>query len=225
MTTAGDGAATGVEDMGRADAFGRRSDFPQLAAYRAPFPPKSVLDVMKYVTGPPYRSSSVETAGGGGRDYMMAQESRYVPIRPAEDVNRFLPDAGVPPPTGGSKRFRNKFGPPVFLTPPMMAFPDDFMKPPDPGARFSMNFETAAAPADVVLQEGSANVPSHTGVVFQSQPAIVNTYPVPDAPIPTGAVVPKKVKNGKAKNKKPISLMVDIYPLAADHEHEENQQG
>lgn len=222
--TAGTAAGAVHGDAERADAFGRRSDFPQLAAYRAPFPPKSVLDVMKYVTGTSHRPPAKAAAGlGAGREYMVAQESRYVPIRPAEEVNRFLPDADAPP-TGGSKRFRNKFGPPVFLTPPIMAFPDDFMKPPNTDAKFSMDFVTANA-ADVVLQEGSASVPSHTGVVFHQSSGMATGYPVPDAPAPAVVQqVPKKVKNGKPKNKKPISVMVDIYPLT-DHEHEENEQG
>jgi hypothetical protein len=202
----------------RADVPGRRSDFPQLAAYRAPFTPKSVVNVMKYVTGsPPHHRAP---AGGQG-EFMAAQESRYVAIRPAEEVNRFLPDADAPP-AGGSKRFRNKFGPPVFLTPPMVAFPDDFMKPPSPGAQFSTDFETAAA--DVVFHEGSATVPLHTDVVFRHQQPTTSTgYAVPDAPV-AEAAVPNKPKNGKAKNKKPISMVVDIYPLA-DREHEDVEQG
>ncbi|XP_025424501.1 uncharacterized protein LOC112693587 [Sipha flava] len=201
----------------RADVPGRRSDFPQLAAYRAPFTPKSVVNVMKYVTGsPPHHRAP---AGGQG-EFMAAQESRYVAIRPAEEVNRFLPDADAPP-AGGSKRFRNKFGPPVFLTPPMVAFPDDFMKPPSPGAQFSTDFETAAA--DVVFHEGSATVPLHTDVVFRHQQPTTSTgYAVPDAPV-AEAAVPNKPKNGKAKNKKPISMVVDIYPLA-DREHEDVEQ-
>jgi len=186
--------------------FNRRSDFPQLAAYRAPFPPKSILDVMKYVTGAPHKSNSPE--------YMIAQESnhhhRYYPIRPAEEVNRFLPDGNTP--SANLRRFRNKFGPPVFLTPPITSFPDDFMKPPDLDARYSMDFESEI-PLDLTLQEGSASTPTHTGVIFR--PPFNNGYPVPDSP------KQKKVKN--KRNKKPISVMLDIYPLS-DNEHE-NEQG
>ncbi|XP_003243367.1 uncharacterized protein LOC100574670 isoform X1 [Acyrthosiphon pisum] len=184
--------------------FNRRSDFPQLAAYRAPFPPKSILDVMKYVTGAPHKANIPE--------YMIAQESkphRYYPIRPAEEVNRFLPDVNTP--SANLRRFRNKFGPPVFLTPPIMSFPDDFMKPPDLDARYSMDFENDI-PLDLTLQEGSASVPSHTGVIFR--PPFNDGYPVPDSP------KPKKVKN--KRKKKPISVMLDIYPLS-DSEHENEQ--
>jgi len=199
--------------------FGRRSDFPQLSAYRAPFPPKSVLAVMKYVTGsslqppppPPYRTITVP-------DYMTAQESkiRYVPaVRPAEEVNRFLPDANVSPSLASSKRFRNKFGPPVFLQPPTMALPDDFMKPPNPGARYSTDFENDVV-TDIALHEGSSSsVPSHTDVVFHSSSEY--NYPVPDT------AVPKRVKNKRTKSKKPISVMLDIYPMS-DHEND-NEQG
>lgn len=193
----------------------RRTDFPQLAAYRAPYPPKSVLDVMKYVTGPP--RSNVDAAV----EHMTAQESRpgrYVPIRPAIDVvNDFLPDTTVA--GSGAKRFRNKFGPPVFLTPPMMAFPDDFMKPPSPGARYSMDFpgDVGDFPAvDITQQAGSATVQSHTDVVYHRSPADVTGYPVPDSP------APNRGKKKKPKNKKPISVMLDIYPLS-DHEREDSQ--
>lgn len=185
--------------------FNRRSDFPQLAAYRAPFPPKSIVDVMKYVTGAPHEANIPE--------YMIAQESklhRYYPIRLAEEVNRFLPDVNTP--SANLRRFRNKFGPPVFLTPPTMSFPDDFMKPPDIDAHYSTNFESEA-PLDITLQEGSASIPSHTGVIFR--PPFNSGYPVPDSP------KPKKVKN--KRNKKPISVLLDIYPLS-DNEHE-NEQG
>lgn len=192
--------------------FGRRSDFPQLAAYRAPFPPKSVLDVMKYVTGPPHLHAGPKVVVP---EYMVAQESkrRYVPIRPAEEVNRFLPDVvSAGPPHGGSKRFRNKFGPPVFLTPPVMTLPDDFMKPPSVGAHFSMDFE-GTAPVDLTLPEGSSTVQqSHTDVVFNSP--VSNNYPVPDTPSPT-----KGVKSKRPKNQKPISVMLDIYPIP-DHDHD-----
>jgi len=185
--------------------FNRRSDFPQLAAYRAPFPPKSIVDVMKYVTRAPHKENFPE--------YMIAQESklhRYYPIRPAEEVNRFLPDVNTP--SANLRRFRNKFGPPVFLTPPIMSFPDDFMKPPDLDARYSMDFESDV-PLDLTLQEGSSSIPSHTDVIFR--PPFNNGYPVPDTP------KQKKVKN--KRNKKPISVMLDIYPLS-DNEHE-NEQG
>jgi len=185
--------------------FNRRSDFPQLAAYRAPFPPKSILDVMKYVTGAPHKANIPE--------YMIAQESnphRYYPIRPAEEVNRFLPDGNTP--STNLRRFRNKFGPPVFLTPPIMSLPDDFMKPPDLDARYSMDFESDV-PLDLTLQEGSDSTPSHTDVIFR--PPFNSGYPVPDSP------KQKKVKN--KRNKKPISVMLDIYPLS-DNEHE-NEQG
>lgn len=194
--------------------FGRRSDFPQLSAYRAPFPPKSVLAVMKYVTGSspsqPYRTVDVA-------DHMIAQESktRYVPaVRPAEEVNRFLPDANALPTSVGSKRFRNKFGPPMYLQPPVVAFPDDFMKPPNPGARFSMNFDNDVLP-DGVLHAGSSNVPLHTDAVFHSSSE--HSYLVPDTPSP------KRVKTKRTKSKKPNSVMLDIYPIS-DHEHE-NEQG
>lgn len=191
--------------------FGRRADFPQLAAaYRAPFPPKSVLDVMKYVTGaPPFRLRAAAP------DRMLAQESkvpslpRYVAIRPADDVNRFLPDAAGGPPHGGSTRFRNKFGPPVFLTPPVQSHPDDFMKPPSPGAGYSADFERPG-PAELGLGpdgQSSASVQSHTDAVFHRQP-VHNDYPVPDTP------VPKRTKSKRAK--KPISVMLDIYPLPLD---------
>lgn len=194
--------------------FGRRSDFPQLSAYRAPFPPKSVLAVMKYVTGssPPSPYRTVDVA-----DHMIAQESkmRYVPaVRPAEEVNRFLPDANAPPTSTGSKRFRNKFGPPVYLQPPIVAFPDDFMKPPNPGARFSMDFESDVL-LDGALHAESSSVPLHTDAVFHSSSE--HSYPVPDTPLP------KRVKTKRTKSKKPISVMLDIYPIS-DHEHE-NEQG
>lgn len=195
--------------------FGRRSDFPQLTAYRAPFPPKSILDVMKYVTGSPPPPRSFRT---NFPEYMMAQESknRYMPIRPAEEVNQFLPDV-VASPSSNSKRFRNKFGPPVYMQPPMMAFPDDFMKPPNPGARYSMGFGNDVPLQDLTLQEESASVPLHTDVVFHSP--VNNRYPVPDTPVPT------KSKVKRLKNKKPISVMLDIYPIS-DHEHETgNEQG
>lgn len=195
--------------------FGRRSDFPQLTAYRAPFPPKSILDVMKYVTGSPPPPRSFRT---NLPEYMMAQESknRYMPIQPAEEVNQFLPDA-VAAPSSNSKRFRNKFGPPVYIQPPMMAFPDDFMKPPSPGARYSMGFGNDVAVQDMTSQQGSASVPLHTDVVFHSP--VNNQYPIPDAPVPT------KSKIKRLKNKKPISVMLDIYPIS-DHDHEtENEQG
>lgn len=184
--------------------FNRRSDFPQLAAYRAPFPPKSILDVMKYVTGPPHKANIPE--------YMIAQESspQYYPIRPVEEVNRFLPDVNTP--STNSRRFRNKFGPPVYLTPPISSLPDDFMKPPNPDARYSMDFESNV-PLDLTLQEGSASIPSHTDVIFRP-PSFNNGYPVPDTP------KPKKVKN--KRNKKPISVMLDIYPLS-ENEHENVQ--
>jgi len=204
-----DGVARGRQHPDYPDGmygFGRRSDFPQLTAYRAPFPPKSVLDVMKYVTGAPPQLKIPE--------YMVAQESkrRYAPIRPADEVNRFLPDAGGAP-HGNSKRFRNKFGPPVFLTPPVMTHPDDFMKPPSPSAHYSMDFESSR-PGDLSLQEVSSSIQSHTDVVFHSP--INNNYPVADTPLP------KRVKNKKAKNKKPISVMLDIYPIA-NHDHDSDQ--
>lgn len=183
----------------------RRSDFPQLAAYRAPFPPKSILDVMKYVTrAPPHREEVLE--------HMIAQESnsRYYPIRLAEEVNRFLPDVNKP--GTNLRRFRNKFGPPVFLTPPNMSLPDDYMKPPNPDARFSMDFDSSVPAVDLTLQEDSASVPSHTGVIFR--PPVNDGYPVPDYP------KPKKVKT--RRNKKPISVMLDIYPLP-DNEHENDE--
>lgn len=206
------------DDDGGGGLFGRRSDFPQLMAYRAPYPPKSVLDVMKYVTGPPHVHGQPPPP-----EYMTAQEStvRYVPIRPSDAAKRTVP---------GSKRFRNKFGPPVYLQPPMMAFPDDFMKPPSPDAGYSMGFvDDSNDPASVRLQdpallshEGSASVPSHTDVVFHSPSAGVGDisgYPVPVAPS-----APKRVKKKKLpKNKKPISVMLDIYPLS-DHEREHESE-
>lgn len=201
--------------------FNRRSDFPQLTAYRAPYPPKSVVDVMKYVTGRPPRKSNRTPP----RDYMVAQESqlRYVPIHPAEEVNKYLPDA-VAPAKGTSKRFRNKFGPPVYLTPPRIALPDDFMKPPDRDAGYSTSFMGEAPLPDVVAstQDASASsVQSHTDVVYHS-PA--NTrYAVPDSPAP-----PKKAKKKKPKGKKPISVMLDIYPMPEGYENEpeqENEEG
>lgn len=184
--------------------FSRRSDFPQLAAYRAPFPPKSILDVMKYVTGSPFVADIPE--------FMMAQESknRYTPILPAEKNNK--PEVNSP--KGNSKRFRNKFGPPVFLTPPVMELPDDFMKPPSPDASYSMDFETNV-PLDFTVHEGSDSIPSHTDVIFHSPTK--NNFPIPDTP------TPKKPKPKRIKNRKPISVMVDIYPLM-DDEHE-NEQG
>lgn len=193
--------------------FGRRSDFPQLMAYRAPFPPKSILDVMKYVTGSPPPLRSYRTSFP---EYMITQESknRYMPIRPAEEVNQFLPDV-ISSPSVNSKRFRNKFGPPVYLRPPIMTLPDDFMKPPSLGARYSMGFGNDVPLQDLVLQEESASTPLQTDVVFHS--SVNNRYPVPDTPLP------KKVKMKRLKNKKPISVMLDIYPLS-DHEHE-NEQG
>lgn len=195
--------------------FGRRSDFPQLqAAYRAPFPPKSILDVMKYVTGSPPPPPPPPLLSYRTTDYMTAQESRnrYMPIRPAEEVNRYLPDV-VAPPSSNSKRFRNKFGPPVYLQPPITAFPDDFMKPPSPGARYAMDFGTDVPLQDMALQEESASVPLHTDAVFHS-PIDNILYPVPDAPTLTRA----KIK--KLKNKRPISVMLDIYPIA-DHEQDD----
>lgn len=180
--------------------FGRRSDFPQLSAYRAPFPPKSVLAVMKYVTGPspapPHRTAA---------DYMIAQESRARLVRPAEEVNRFLPDATSS--AAGSKRFRNKFGPPAYLRPPVMAFPDDFMKPPSPGARYSMNFQS---PDGMHASDGLSDVPLHTDAVFHSSSSSEHDYPD----------TPNRVK--KTRTKKPISVMLDIYPMS-DHEHEDEQ--
>ncbi|XP_050442466.1 uncharacterized protein LOC126846728 isoform X2 [Adelges cooleyi] len=187
--------------------FGRRSDFPQLTAYRAPYPPRGVVNVMKYVTGSPVQAVP---------DFMVAQESgvRYVPVRAAEDVNRHLPD--VAPPKTGSKRFRNRYGPPVYLTPPASAFPDDFMKPPEPDARYSMGFESQV-PVDLTVSQGSINVPSHTGVVFHSPPSTRMPVAVkPKKPVKK----PPKVK--RPVNKKPISVMLDIYPLSdADTEHEQ----
>jgi len=77
-----------------------------------------------------------------------------------------------------------------------------------------MDFESDV-PLDLTLQEGSASIPSHTGVIFR--PPFNNGYPIPDTP------KPKKVKNKNKRNKKPISVMLDIYPLS-DSEHE-NEQG
>lgn len=201
--------------------FGRRADFPQLAAaYRAPFPPKSVLDVMKYVTGaPPFRLRAATPDRMLGQESKLPSLPRYVAIRPADDVNRFLPDAGGPP-HGGSTRFRNKFGPPVFLTPPVQSHPDDFMKPPSPGAGYSADFER---PGSAEVERGhdgqsSASVQSHTDAVFHSQP-VHNDYPVPDTP------VPKRPKNKRAKGKKPISVMLDIYPLPLDGDRGQYRHG
>ncbi|VVC27002.1 Hypothetical protein CINCED_3A008488 [Cinara cedri] len=209
--------------------FGKRSDFPQLTAYQAPFPPKSILDVMKYVTtvGSPPRKFDVPV-----EEYMTAQESktRYVPIRAAEEVNRLLPDM-VAPTSDPTRRFRNKFGPPFIYTPkpPVMALPDDFMKPPDPDAHFSVNFEKDAVPmADLTVQEESANFPSHTGVVFHHPPSLTdlvyhsstteNIYPEPDVTTPRTIIK----KNRRKKNQKPISVMLDIYPLS-DNEDEDDE--
>lgn len=201
---------------------GRRSDFPQLqAAYRAPFPPKSILDVMKYVTGP---QKHRQTTTGAPAEFMIAQESRdyrkYMPVNAAEEINRFLPDV-IASPKSGSMRFRNNFGPPpAYLTPPQMTLPDDFMKPPNPDARYSADFQDNLSvdfqsnlPVDFMVHEGAASVPSHTDVVFH--PPI--GYPVPDAP------KSKKVKKKRPKNKKPISVMLDIYPVT--DEERENEQG
>lgn len=93
-----------------------------------------------------------------------------------------------------------------------MSFPDDFMKPPNPDARYSVDFQNTV-PMDLTVHEGAASVPSHTDVVFHSP----IEYPVPDAP------KPKKVKKKRPKNKKPISVMLDIYPVT--DEERESEQG
>lgn len=257
--------------------FNRRSDFPQLAAYRAPFPPKSVVDVMKYVTGrPPRRKPNrkpphihpqpsqppqpqppqpqpsqpqpSQPRPPQWDDYMVAQESslRYVPIQPAEEVNRFLPDAVAPAAAkGNSKRFRNKFGPPVYLTPPRVALPDDFMKPPDRHAGYSTSFTAAAAAAGAATETpassdvatahhqdassaGSGVQQSYTDVVYRSPSAGTNRYAVPDSPAPSSppsSQPPKKAKKNRHKGnkKKPISVMLDIYPMPGGRDQESEE--
>ncbi|XP_050523499.1 uncharacterized protein LOC126895554 isoform X2 [Daktulosphaira vitifoliae] len=185
--------------------FSRKSDFPQLAAYRAPFPPKSVINVMKYVTGPPRRPPP---------DFMVAQESgnRYFPIQAAGDVNNHLPEV-LQPPKIGSRRFRNRYGPPVYLNPPKTidSLPDDFMKPPDPNAGYAMNFENVDLPVDLTVHEESYNIPTHTDVVFHT----------PRSPVVVKPNQVKKLKKAKPKNKKPIRMMLDIYPITENENHQQ----
>lgn len=212
--------------------FGRRSEFPQLASYQAPFAPKSILDVMRYVTsaGPPRRE-----ADAGEDEFMTAQESRtrYVPARTAEEVNRLQPDAVVPT-SDPTRRFRNKFGPPDERRPeePAMALPDDFMKPPDPDAHYSMNFEETVMPAaDLAVQANPANFPSHTNVVFHSPPPhtdVVNRPTTADGVLPAPDVTTPKTKikkHRRKKNQKPISVMLDIYPLDSDEDEDDDDEG
>lgn len=206
--------------------FDRKSDFPQLASYQAPFAPKSILDIMRYVTTADPRRHDVDAAED---EFMTAQESRtrYVPVSTAEEVNRLLPDAVVPT-SDPTRRFRNKFGPPSVRRPeqPAMPLPDDFMKPPDPDAHYSINFEEAVLPAtDLVVRENSANFPSHTDVVFRNPPPHTDVVNRPtkadDGVLPEPAVttpVMKIKKHRRKKNQKPISVMLDIYPLDSDDE-------
>lgn len=228
--------------------FNRRSDFPQLAAYRAPFPPKSVVGLMKYVTGRPPRRKQNGTpepppqpppqpSAPSRDDHMVAQESslRYVPIRPAEEVNKFLPDA-VAPAKGNSKRFRNKFGPPVYLTPPRAALPDDFMKPPERDAGYSTSFTVHVPASDVATAQQDASsagsaVQSYTDVVYRLPTGAVR-YAVPDSPAPPSpspspspsSPSKKAKKNWHRGNKKPISVMLDIYPMPGGRENEHYQE-
>lgn len=222
--------------------FDRRSDFPQLATYQTPFSPKSIVDVMKYVTT---IGSPPKKADAAVEEYMVAQETktRYVPIQVAEEINRLLPETVIPT-SDSTMRFRNQFGQPNthslkipivsypddFMKPPDhdTSYPDDFMKPPDPDASYSMNFkENAVSAVHLTVKNKSTNFPSNTEVVFRHPPktnivfspsSINNNYPVFNVTRPE-----TNLKNRhKKKNQKPISVMLNIFPLS-DNENEDDQ--